>query len=95
MDTTLLMEYPSCWEDDCNLGVQHLNGFAPNGVNDNGAIRTNSKSFGRSRYIFNSNYGSQTTGLGIPNNVQALIVDNPSRSEAGDEFSLPWSLCRY
>ncbi len=65
-------------DDDCSIGIQHLNGIAPVTEGQRGAIQTNSRSFGISRYIFNSPYGSQNMGNGVPNVIKSVIVDNPS-----------------
>lgn len=63
-------------EDDCTLGVQHLNGIAPDGTA--GAVQTGSRNFGVGRFVYNSIYGGQNSGQGLPDSVASLIVDNPS-----------------
>ncbi|HPO63349.1 MAG TPA: hypothetical protein PK762_09760, partial [Candidatus Kapabacteria bacterium] len=64
--------------DSCTLGIQHLNGIAPETDPTRGAIQTSIRNFGVSRYLFNSSYGSQNTGYGMPDSIKAIIVDNPS-----------------
>lgn len=63
-------------KDSCTLGVQHSNGINTLSEGARGAVITNSRNFGVSRYIFNSSTGSQASGNGVPNIVQSLIVDN-------------------
>jgi hypothetical protein len=63
-------------DDSTTLGVMHLNGIASTG--GSGAIRMTNRDFGVSRYVYNSTYGSQNTGTGLPDSVMALIIDNQS-----------------
>lgn len=63
-------------EDGCTLGMQHLNGIAPNGTV--GAVQMDSRNFGVSRFVYNSIYGGQNSGRALPDSIAALIVDNPS-----------------
>jgi hypothetical protein len=63
-------------EDGCTLGMQHLNGIAPNGTV--GAIQMDSRNFGVSRFVYNSIYGGQNSGRALPDSIAALIVDNAS-----------------
>lgn len=60
-------------EDSCTLGIMHINGITPSGLS--GAIQMNSRTFGVSRYIYNSNISATTTGLGLPDTVKSLIID--------------------
>lgn len=63
-------------EDSCTLGMQHLNGIAPNGTV--GAVQMDSRNFGVGRFVYNSIYGGQNSGRALPDSIAALIVDNPS-----------------
>ncbi len=63
--------------DSCTLGIMHLNGIAQNGVTG-GAILMDTREYGVSNYVFNSTFGSQNSGKGLPDSVAAIIVDNPS-----------------
>ena len=65
-------------EDDCTLGVQNITGIAPVSMANAGAVRTDIRSFGVSRYVYNTIYQNQITGKALPLTVKALIVDNPS-----------------
>jgi len=65
-------------DDGNSLGIQHVDGIRPITDGNVGAIQTNSRNFGISRYIFNSNTGNQITGTGLPNYVKSLIIDNSS-----------------
>lgn len=68
--------------DDCTLGIQHINGIAQADETSTGAITTQTRIYGVSRYIYNleatNGNGSQVTGKGLPNTVKTLILDNPS-----------------
>lgn len=64
--------------DDCTIGVQHIYGIAPAAEGPRGAIATDVRTFGVSRYIYNSSYGPQVAGNALPNTVKTLVVDNPS-----------------
>lgn len=63
-------------EDDCTIGLQHLNGITLSGTT--GAIQTDLRSFGVSRYVYNSFEGSQNTGVGLPDSVKTIVIDNPT-----------------
>jgi len=65
-------------EDVCTIELEHLQGIQPAILGPVGAIQTDTRTFGKSRYVYNSNIGSQTTGLAIPTLVKALIIDNPN-----------------
>mgnify|MGYP000863659638 CR=1 FL=1 len=65
-------------KDSCTLGIQHLNGINTTAEGARGAIVTLSRNYGVSRYVYNNNTGSQTSGNGLPNVVKALIIDNPT-----------------
>ena len=65
-------------EDSCTLGLMHLNGITPASQGNSGAIQTTLRSYGVSRYIYFSNLGSQNAGVGLPDSVKCLIIDNPS-----------------
>lgn len=65
-------------DDDNTLGIQHVDGLRPISDGNVGAIQTNSRNFGVSRYIFNSAISNQITGTAIPNYVKSIIVDNSS-----------------
>lgn len=65
-------------DDGNSLGIQHVDGLRPITDGNIGAIQTNSRNFGISRYIFNSTTGNQITGTALPNYVQSIIVDNSS-----------------
>ncbi len=63
-------------EDSCTLAMHHIQGIVPTG--DKGAVQTDSRIFGVSRYVYNSSIGSQNTGAALPDSIAALIVDIPS-----------------
>jgi hypothetical protein len=65
-------------DDDCTIGVQHINGISPIADGMRGAIQTNSRTFGVSRYVYNSSFGSQNTGNALPNRIKSLFIDNSS-----------------
>lgn len=65
-------------DDGNSLGIQHVDGLRPISDGNVGAIQTNSRNFGVSRYIFNSSTGNQITGTALPNYVQTIIIDNSS-----------------
>ncbi len=62
--------------DDCTIGVQHMHGINSLMEGSRGAIITNSRTFGTSRYIYNSSEGAQITGNAIPNTIKTLILNN-------------------
>ncbi|PKL84472.1 MAG: hypothetical protein CVV22_12835 [Ignavibacteriae bacterium HGW-Ignavibacteriae-1] len=64
-------------EDSCTIGLMHLNGITPSVSGFSGAVQTNIRNFGVSRFHYNSSFGSQNTGTGIPDSVKSLIIDNP------------------
>jgi hypothetical protein len=62
-------------EDSCTVEIQHADGFLRGP--GNGAIRMSGNyDFGLSRFIYNRPDGSQRTGIGIPDSVKTLIIDN-------------------
>lgn len=67
-------------DDDNTLGIQHIDGIKPVSDGNVGPIQTNSRLFGVSRYVFNSNTGNQITGNALPNYVKTIIVDNSTPS---------------
>lgn len=67
-------------EDSCTIELDHLQGIQPASFGQTGAVQTDSRVFGKSRYVYNSPSGSQTTGLGLPSLVKTIIIDNPSTS---------------
>lgn len=67
-------------EDSCTVEMQHADGFL-RGVTG-GAIRMeNSYAFGLGRFVYNRADGSQRTGVGIPDVIKTLVIDN--RADAG------------
>lgn len=65
-------------EDDCTIGVQNMTGIAPASMANAGAVRTDIRTFGISRYLYNTPYKNQITGKALPLTIKALIIDNPS-----------------
>lgn len=65
-------------DDNNTLGVHHVDGLRPISDGNVGAIQTNSRNFGISRYIFNSSIGNQVTGTALPSYVKSIILDNSS-----------------
>ncbi|GAB1371551.1 hypothetical protein MASR1M45_16130 [Candidatus Kapaibacterium sp.] len=63
-------------EDDCTIGLQHLNGITPNG--NTGAVQTSLRQFGVSRYVYNSYEGSQNTGIALPDSIKTIVISNPT-----------------
>jgi hypothetical protein len=60
-------------EDDCTLAFSHVGGIADN--NSQGALQTNTKSFGVANYIFKSENASMITGRGFPDTTASITVD--------------------
>lgn len=65
-------------EDSCTLGIQHISGITPAAQGNAGAIQTISRSYGVSRYVYNSEFGSTITGFGLPDSVKSIIIDMPN-----------------
>jgi hypothetical protein len=63
-------------KDTCTLGVQNQYGLARAVDGNIGAIQTSIRNFGVARYIYNSNLNAQITGLGLPDSIKTLIIDN-------------------
>jgi hypothetical protein len=62
--------------DGCTIGLEHINGIAPEHETMRGAIRTTIRNYGVSRYLFNSKDGAQATVF--PDSIKTIIVDNAS-----------------
>lgn len=62
--------------NDCTIGLEHINGIAPEHETSRGAVLTNIRNYGVSRYLFNSKDGAQATVL--PENIKTVIVNNVS-----------------
>lgn len=63
-------------EDSCTLGIQNQYGITRVIDGNVGAVQTNIREFGVSRYFYNSNVSALVTGLGLPDSIKTLIIDN-------------------
>lgn len=64
-------------EDSCTVEIENVQGIKPYTETNNGAIQTEFEpTWGLGRFVFNSPFGNQSTGLGVPQNMKTLVVDN-------------------
>ncbi|MFN3780676.1 MAG: hypothetical protein ACK4SO_00705, partial [Candidatus Kapaibacteriota bacterium] len=63
-------------EDSCTLGVQNQYGITRVIDGNIGAVQTNNREYGVARYYYNSNVSALVTGLGLPDSIKTLIIDN-------------------
>lgn len=63
-------------EDGCTIGVQNQYGITRTVDGNIGAVQTSIRNYGVGRFIYNSNFSSQFTGLGLPDSIKTLIIDN-------------------
>ena len=63
-------------EDGCTIGVQNQYGITRAIDGNVGAVQTSIRNYGVGRFIYNSNVASQYTGLGLPDSIKTLIIDN-------------------
>ncbi len=63
-------------EDSCTIGIQNQYGIARVIDGNIGAIQTNIRNYGVSRYYYNSSVSALTTGLGLPDSIKTLIIEN-------------------
>ncbi len=73
--------------DDCTLGMQHLNGIAPLSDGTVGAVQsTASREFLISNYVYDFYNGSQNTGKGMPQQIASIQVKNTTPSDFNNVF---------
>ncbi|MCX7909084.1 MAG: GEVED domain-containing protein [Ignavibacteria bacterium] len=63
-------------EDSCTLGVQNQYGIARVVDGNIGAVQTNVRNYGVARYYYNSAVSALNTGLGLPDSIKTLIIEN-------------------
>ncbi len=63
-------------EDSCTIGVQNQNGIARVVDGNIGAVQTSSRNYGVGRFIFFNSSSSMSTGLGLPDSIKTMIIDN-------------------
>ncbi len=61
-------------EDSCTLGIQNQYGITLSG--NVGAVQTSIRNFGVSRYFYSNTSSAINTGLGLPDSVLTIIVNN-------------------
>lgn len=63
-------------EDSCTLGIQNQYGITRVVDGNVGAVQTQIRDYGVSRYLYNSSVSALNTGLGLPDSIKTLIIDN-------------------
>ncbi len=63
-------------EDSCTIGVQNQYGITRVVDGNIGAIQTDNRNYGVGRFIFFNTSSSMSTGLGLPDSIKTIIIDN-------------------
>lgn len=69
-------------EDSCTLGIQNQYGIARVVDGNIGAVQTSIRNYGVSRYYYNSSVSALNTGLGLPDSIKTLIIENSNTSNS-------------